>query len=241
MHLARRRRRAASATILRVVEPRTMESSTTTTRCPAMRSRQRVELQPQPVLAQALVGLDERAADVAVLDQPVGERQPAAVARSPAPPGCPSRAPRSRRRRRGRLVGQALAHAVARAPCSALAVHARVGPREVDELEDAQRRVALARRRRPARRDTPGASRIAISPGSSSRTRRRADDVERAGLRGQHGVARRGRPAPAGGCRPGSRKPMHALVVEHDRREGALDARHGLAHAVARASPGARR
>ena len=38
---------------------------------------QRVELHPQAVLAQLLAGLDERARDVAVLDQPVVLREPA--------------------------------------------------------------------------------------------------------------------------------------------------------------------
>ena len=37
---------------------------------------ERVELHPDPLLAHALLGLDERAADVAVLDQPLAERDP---------------------------------------------------------------------------------------------------------------------------------------------------------------------
>ena len=63
-------------TIWRVVLPRTIESSTTTTR--ARDLGERVELQPDPLLAQALVRLDERPADVAVLDQPLAERDPVA-------------------------------------------------------------------------------------------------------------------------------------------------------------------
>ena len=59
------------ATIWRVVLPRTIESSTTTTRLPATISGKGVELHPQPVLAQLLPGLDERARHVAVLDQAV--------------------------------------------------------------------------------------------------------------------------------------------------------------------------
>ena len=58
-------------TILRVVEPRTIESSTTTSALARDGVRERVELEPHAVLAQRLVGLDERAPDVAVLDQAV--------------------------------------------------------------------------------------------------------------------------------------------------------------------------
>ena len=53
--------------------------------------RERVELQPDALLAERLVGLDERAADVAVLDQPLAERDPASRARTRSPPACPSR------------------------------------------------------------------------------------------------------------------------------------------------------
>ena len=44
------------------------------------RVRERVELQPHAVLAQRLVGLDERAPDVAVLDQAVANGMPEARA-----------------------------------------------------------------------------------------------------------------------------------------------------------------
>src|SRR5256885_2250063 len=81
--------------ILRVVLPRTIESSTTPRPVPPtisgtrvnflrtpgfrsslpgwmnLRARQRVELHPQAVLAQLLARLDERARHVAVLDEPV--------------------------------------------------------------------------------------------------------------------------------------------------------------------------
>ena len=52
----------------RVVFPRTIESSTTTMRLPST-SVERVELHADPLLAHALLGLDERARDVAVLDE----------------------------------------------------------------------------------------------------------------------------------------------------------------------------
>ena len=48
-------------TICRVVEPRTIESSTTTSRLPGDLG-ERVELHPDALVAHALLGLDERAA-----------------------------------------------------------------------------------------------------------------------------------------------------------------------------------
>jgi len=56
----------ASCTIWRVVLPRTIESSTTTRRLPAIHLWQRVETSAAAVLAQLLAGLDEGARDVAV-------------------------------------------------------------------------------------------------------------------------------------------------------------------------------
>jgi len=41
----------------------------------------------------------------------------------------------------------------------------------------------------------------------------RADDVERAGLRGEDRASHRVRPAPAAGCRGGSRAPISFLLV----------------------------
>src|SRR5439155_2145247 len=105
---------------------------------------QRVELQSDALLAQALIGLDERAADIAVLDQPFAERDVQ----------CAGEADRRRSARVGngkdevgirrRLLGQALTHA------HASSVHldplkARVGPREIEELEDAERATFVLR------------------------------------------------------------------------------------------------
>src|SRR5438094_1209282 len=102
----------------------------------------RVELQPQAVLAQLLAGLDERPRDVAVLDEAVVLRQP----------GRPRHAARRRVAGVGhrddevgvdrRLAPQDLAHPPARG-LQDVAAHPRVGPREVDVLEDAER-LALA-------------------------------------------------------------------------------------------------
>ena len=96
------------------------------------------------MLAERLVGLDERAPDVAVLDQALGERDPART----------READRSRRARvrhghdevglDGRLGGELLAHAHA-GSVQLDAAELRVGPGEVDELEDAERAGAVGR------------------------------------------------------------------------------------------------
>ena len=129
-------------TICRVVLPRTIESSTTTSRLPADDLGQRVELHPQAVLAQLLAGLDERARDVAVLDEAVVLREPAR-ARVAARGGVAGVGHRDHEVGVDRrLAGEDLAHPPAR-DLQHLAAQPRVGPREVDVLEDAQR-VALA-------------------------------------------------------------------------------------------------
>ena len=79
MHLGRARRRRSIATIWRVVLPRTIVSSTMTTRLPAT-SVERVVLHADALLAHALFRLDEGPADVAVLDQALAEGD-AALAR----------------------------------------------------------------------------------------------------------------------------------------------------------------
>ena len=99
---------------------------------------ERVELQADALLAQLLVGLDERAADVAVLDQALAERDPER-AREPDRGG---RAGVGDRQHEvgvdRRLLREPLAHAHARA-VHLDAVEPRVRPREVEELEDAER------------------------------------------------------------------------------------------------------
>ena len=112
--------------------------------------RQRVELQPQAVLAQLLAGLDERALDVAVLDSPSSCGRPLARAK-PRAAGVARVGHGDDEVGAGRrgLAGEDLAHPAARG-LQDVAAHARVGPREVDVLEDAER-LALALHR-------PGAS-----------------------------------------------------------------------------------
>ena len=60
---------------------------------------ERVELQPDPLPAQLLVGLDERAPDVAVLDQALLVRECRTPSRSRSRPACPSPESASRDRR----------------------------------------------------------------------------------------------------------------------------------------------
>ena len=176
--------------------PRTIESSTTTSALAGDDLGDRVELQPQAVLAQLLAGLDEGPLDVAVLDEAVVLGQ-AAGAREAA-----------RRRVAGvghgdhevgldrRLAREDLAHPPAHRLQRA-AAHARVRAREVDVLEHAER---LARalddldRLEPvlAERDDLAGAHVAHELG--------ADDVERARLAGD-AVARR-RVAGSGATRP---------------------------------------
>ena len=106
---------------------------------------ERVELESDPLPAELLVGLDERPPDVAVLDQPLVVRDPGGFREA-------DRGGRARVRNRhhevgldGRLGCEALPHAHARAVHLG-AAESRVGPREVDVLEDAERPPALRQR-----------------------------------------------------------------------------------------------
>ena len=103
---------------------------------------ERVELDPDALPPQLLVGLDEGAPDVAVLDQALLEGDARAL----------REAHRGRRAGVGdrhhevgvgrRLLGEPLPHAHARGVHGG-AAEAGVGPREVDVLEDAERAAAL--------------------------------------------------------------------------------------------------
>ena len=106
---------------------------------------ERVELEPDPLPPQLLVGLDERAADVAVLDQPLLEGDPGRLRE-------PDRRGRARVGDRHhevgddrRLLGEPLPHADT-ARVDLAAAEARVGAGEVDVLEDAGRAAALGNR-----------------------------------------------------------------------------------------------
>ena len=177
---------------------------------------ERVELQPDALLAQPLVGLDERAADVAVLDQALAERDA----------GRAREADRGRRARVGdrqdevgldrRLRGEPLAHPHARA-VHLDAVEPRVGAGEVEELEDAERAV-----RRPARRPGARARRPRRSTTQLAAARPRARARRR---RGRARTSRRRRPSrrpsrpSTSGRKPcGSRKRDELPLGERDHR-----------------------
>ena len=131
-----------------IVEPRTIESSTITSRLPAT-SASGLNFILIPWRRSDVVGLDERAADVAVLDQPLAVRDS----------GRPREADRGGRARvgnrhhevglDGRLGCEPLAHPDTNA-VHLRACERRVRPREVDVLEDAERLPALRQRLRRA-------------------------------------------------------------------------------------------
>ena len=180
------RRRPPSKSIVtscRVVVPRTIESSTDDD-APPRDLVERIELHPDPLLAHALLRLDERARDVAVLDEPLVERDPRRLREA-------DRGGRPRVRDRDheigvdrRLARELLAHADARA-VHLDAGEPRVGPREVDVLEDAERARPAGSAWAACR---PSSSTKTISPGRDVAHELRADEVERARLRREHPV-----------------------------------------------------
>ena len=147
---------------------------------------ERVELQLHALLAQALVGLDEGASDIAVLDQALAE----------VDAGGAGEADRRRRARvgdrqdqiglDGRLLGEPLAHADTGA-VDLDARQPRIRPREVEELEHAERAAVrlghglLGAAAFVVDHDELAQADFALEPG--------ADEVERAGLGGEHPVA----------------------------------------------------
>ena len=141
---------------------------------------QRVELQADALLAQLLVGLDERAPDVPVLDQAFAERN-LGGAREPDRGGRPRVGDREDEVCLDRrLLGEPLAHPHARG-VHLDALEPRVGAGEVEELEDAER--ALGGGNGLAGVDAVlvdqeqlAAAELALGLG--------ADEVERAGLGG---------------------------------------------------------
>ena len=194
-------------TILRVVEPRTIESSTTTTRRPSMRCGSGLNFSLHAPLAQPLVGLDERAPDVAVLDQALAERDAAALRVADCAAGRAGVGDADDDVGVGRgLVGQPLAHPAADV-VQGLALHRGVGAGEVDELEDAERRrrcgsTACAKR-------APCSSMTTSSPGRSSRSRR-APMRSSAHVSDASTQASSRRPTTSGRMPSGSRKPASA-------------------------------
>ena len=210
------------ATIWRVVLPRTIESSTTTRRWPRDHGRERVELQPDALLAHRLLGLDEAAPHVAVAHHRlgVGDARLAGVAdgRGRAAVGQADHEVGLGRA----LAGQLGAHGPPPLP-HGRAVHLAVGAGEVDVLEHAQ--PAALRRDRLAALDPLGRQPHGLARAHVA-LEGRADLVEGAGLRRDapavvveaadherpHAVGRRGRPRARGRSsrRPSTRRPAAA-------------------------------
>ena len=123
-------------TILRLVVPRTIESSMTTTRLPSRRLCTGCSLRRTPKVANRLGRLDEGAADVVASDQPELEGEPGGFG---VPERCGDAAIRHRNDDVGfdRLVlAKGAAHALS-GVVDADPVERSVGPGEVDVLEDA--------------------------------------------------------------------------------------------------------
>ena len=123
-------------TILRLVVPRMMESSTRMMRLPVEQIAHRVELELDAEVAHALFGLDEGAADVVVADEAEVERDAAfgSVAERGGHAGV--RHGHNEIGGHARFAGKLAAHLFA-ALLHPAAKDAAVGPGEVDMLEDA--------------------------------------------------------------------------------------------------------
>ena len=125
------------------VVPRTMESSTMTTRLPSHGGGNGVQLDAHGVLPLLLSRLDECAADVLVLDEAdaVGNPAGAAVADGGIQPGIRHADDHIRL---NRMVKREEAARPDARLVDAAAVNDGIGPREINELEDAHAVVARA-------------------------------------------------------------------------------------------------
>ena len=170
-------------TIARVVVPRTIESSTTTTRLPAMFSRSGLSLRRTPFARSAWVGRDEGATDVAVLHQAlaVGDARSEGVPLGGRHPGVGHAHDQVGGNRS--LRRQQLAHA-ASGTVDLVAVEGGVGTGEVHELEDAEAWVESLVREGPL-----GADLLTVDDDHLARVELpdegRTDDVECRRLGGQ--------------------------------------------------------
>ena len=183
---------------------------------------QRVELGPDALLADELGGLDEGPAHVAVLHQALAVGDPGRRRVAGSGRGCGLGHAHHQVRLDGRLLGEALAHLVA-GLVHALAEELGVGPGEVDELEDAQRRGG---RSEPA---GPESARVDDDQlaGLDLPDERRSDDVERAGLGGKR-VALLQAPEHQRPQAVGVPGPEKGDRVHQDQREGSRQRREHL-------------
>ena len=178
-------------------------------------------------LADALLGLDEGAADVVVADDAELERD-AALLRIADGGGHAGIGDRDDHVGLGRRFARQLrAHLLAHVVHVAAADDG-VGPREVDVLEDARPRRAPGEG--PMALDAVGGDGDDFAVLDLAHELG-ADDVERAGLRRQHlGLAQL--PSTSGRMPMGSRAPISMSLVRHDEGVGALDLQQRLDEAL---------
>ena len=154
-------------TILRLVVPRTIESSTTTTRLPSSTSRCALSFTFTPKWRIGVLRLDERAADVVIADQPEVERQPGLL-------GVAERGRHAGVGHRDDEVGRrpaARAPAGGRAPCAPGRRCGRTRCCRGARSRRTRRRSACAARGGNGKKlRTPSADATTTSPGSTSRT-----------------------------------------------------------------------
>src|SRR5262249_49328888 len=141
---------------------------------------ERVVLQADPLLSQGLIRLDKRAADVPVLHEPFAERDPGRAREADRGGRAPVRDPEHADGVDPRLGGELLAHPNARR-VHLDAAEPRVGPGQVEELEQAERAARGWYRLNGlaaavVHEDEFSGSKLALQLG--------ADEIERARLRG---------------------------------------------------------
>ena len=142
----------------------------TTRRLPATFSRSGLSFMRTADSRMRLARRDEAAADVAVLHEPWPYGMPLTRAK-PSAAGTPdSGTPMTMSASTGACIGELLAHAHA-GLVDVVPVQDAVGPSEVDELEQAERRGDDRSRGNGRSERQPVASMTTISPGSSSRTK----------------------------------------------------------------------
>ena len=229
-----------------VVVPRTIKSSTTIEPLACDDLAQRVELDGDAPVSEPGRWLDERPACVAVAVHPLAVRQPGFFG-EPGCCGCSRVGDGHHQIGVDRMLERKLhAHLAARL-VQVAALHVRIGPGEVDELEDAQRRRRVGetnRARRHAGLEDDHLARLNVADVLG------ADDVERGRL-GRQAPARRRVVAPpqavvavalGSGEAPEDERPEperiadadDASFVEDDQAVGATDPRQHLAQRLDR-------
>ena len=193
-------------TIFREVVPRTIESSTTTTRLPLSTCAHRRQLQLHAEVADGLLRLDERAAHVVAADEPHVVGNARSPGEKPMAAGTPESGTAMTRSASARAARCASCRPSSlRVSYTLLPEQHRVRLGEVDVLEDAAARPRAARRaaamRRPLLVDDHHLAGLELADVLG------LDQVQRGGLAGQHVGVRAAARAPAAGSRTGRAPP----------------------------------